>query len=158
MEELNAFLGRAMKATYAGGGEEVESQRPKFRELEYEEGDWYYRDSYAGHTQSWGQEVVWCKGKPLWTQLYGGGAAPEYQNDKEFGHKISAFLKKALLTGEKEKVFQPRGQNNFSEKEWEYTVEWVGDIKKFSGHEEILFKGNVVFTHNFFGGLFILPE
>lgn len=74
--ELNRFIGKATKATYAGGGGKVDQpHRSGFNELEYLEEDWYYRDSYTGFLRSWGQEVVWYKGEPYWTCLYGGGMA-----------------------------------------------------------------------------------
>jgi hypothetical protein len=31
----------------------------------------------------------------------------------------------------------------------------AGDITRFEGHEKILFKGKVVFTHDFLGGLIL---
>ena len=78
LKELTSFLRKATLATYAGGGPDVPSQRLGFRELEYKEGRFYYRDSYAGHFTSAGQEVVWFDGKPVWTCSYGGGMKPKY--------------------------------------------------------------------------------
>ena len=54
LKQLNRFLGKAMLETYAGDGVKVKSQRSGFKELEYKEGDWYYRDSYTGFFRSWG--------------------------------------------------------------------------------------------------------
>ena len=48
------------------------------KELEFKEGDWYYKDSYTGFFQSWGREVVWYNKKPFWTQIYGGGMNKEF--------------------------------------------------------------------------------
>jgi len=155
LQELNRFLGKASLATYAGGGPEAKSQRVGFRELEFKDGDWEYRDSYTGFFRSWGQEVVWRKGKPFWTQLYGGGMIEELRNDEAFAHKTFDFLKKTMSAGEKQEEFQPRGPNNFTDEDWEYICEWEGDITDFKGHEKILLEGKVVFTHDFMGGLIL---
>ena len=154
IKEMNAFLGRAMLATYAGGGAETRPKElPGFRELEYKEGDWYYKDSYTGYFQSWGRETVWLKGKPFWTQLYGGGIVPEKQKDKKLVAQAFVFLKECMSTGEKSKGFQPRGPKSYKSGDWSYTSTWKGTIKHYTGEEKIKLKGKVVFTHRFIGGL-----
>ena len=155
LKQLNDFLGIAALATYAGDGAEVSAQRPGFTELEFTEGDFYYRDSYAGHFCSAGQEVVWYKEKPVWTQSYGGGMKPGLREDHSFSHQTFSFLKKALSEGEKIQEFQPRGPKTFTEGNWEYSCRWEGSLEEFKGHEEIQFQGKVVFTHDFFGGLLV---
>jgi len=152
---LNLFLGKASLVTYAGGGSETDPTEHGFKELGFKEGDWNYKDSYTGFFQSWGREMVWFQGKPFWAQLYGGGMAPEHQGDEGFAHKTFSFLKKVLSTGEKSKTFQPRGPTSFRDEEWEYMCEWQGNIQKFNGNEMIRYKGKVVFTHDFFGGLIV---
>lgn len=154
--ELNGFLGRASKATYAGGGDEVRSWRIGFKELEHRENDWYYRDSYTGYLRSWGQEVVWRNGKPVWTCLYGGGMTEKYM-DREFADQTFNFLKKVLSAGDKETTFQPRGPKEYSDNGWDYKCEHEGSIDMFSGHESISYNSKVVFTHAFFGG-FVLSD
>ncbi|MFH1978669.1 MAG: DUF5680 domain-containing protein [Candidatus Aenigmatarchaeota archaeon] len=152
--ELNQFIGKAGKSTYAGSGPESKPQRPGFRELEYKEGPWIYRDSYTGFIRSWGEEVVWRDGKPFWTQIYGGGMEPDYE-DPKLADQTFDFLKKALSVGEKEKKFQPRGPKKFSDDEYDYVCEWQGDIRNFKGSEKILYKGKLIFTHVFFGGIVV---
>ena len=150
-KELNEFLGRAALATYVGSGPEADSGTG-FSELEFKEGDWLYKDSYTGFFQSWGREVVWYKGEPVWNSLYGGGMRKEFYGNEQFAHETFTFLKKAMLAGEKIEEFQPRGPREFKEEEWGYTCEWGGDIENFRGDEKISHKGDVVFTHHFFGG------
>ena len=135
LEQLNEFLGKAALATYAGGGKTVDpstpdfvSRLPGFKELEYKEKDFYYRDSYAGFFTSAGQEIVWFKGKPVWTQVYGGRMVPEFQNEEAFAHNTFDFLKKAMSHGEKKESFQPRGEKEFKDGDWEYRCNWTGDI------------------------------
>lgn len=108
LEKLNNFLGKAALATYAGGGEKVDpsipgfvSRFPGFKELEYKEGDFYYRDSYAGFFRSAGEEVIFYKGRPVWVQHYYGGMEPEYFKNEKFARETFTFLKKALSHGEK---------------------------------------------------------
>lgn len=155
LKRLNEFLGKASLATYAGGGAETTPEREGYRELEYHENDWQYRDSYAGFTRSWGTELVRYKGEPFWNALYGGGMTSNYKDDAAFAHEAFAFLKRALSIGEKVYAFQPRGPKNFSDGDWEYCCQWNDDITDFTAHEEILYKNDVVFTHNVIGGLII---
>ncbi|MCR4324735.1 MAG: DUF5680 domain-containing protein [Candidatus Curtissbacteria bacterium] len=155
LDELNRFLGEASLKTYAGTGVETKATIKGFKELEYRDGDWYYRDNYTGFFKSWGQEVVWYKDQPVWMSLYGGGLEKEFYGDEAFAIKIFNFLKKALSSGEKSKNFQPRGPKNLSDGDWVYHCQWTGDLSDFKGHEEILYKGRVVFTHDFIGGVVI---
>lgn len=155
LQQLNNFLGKASLSTYAGGGENIDPEEPMFKELEYKEGKWYYKDSYAGFFQSWGREVVWLNNKPIWNQIYGGGMVEKFQNDEKFAHETFDFLKKALSAGEKVKEFQPRGAKSYLDGDWEYKCDWSGDISRFQGHESIKHKGEEVFIHDFLGGLII---
>src|SRR3989344_2160545 len=152
LTELNRFLCKATLSTYAGGGPEADFVQG-FTELEYDEGEWAYKDSYTGFFRSWGRETIWHRGKPFWTQLYGGGMAAKFHSNKEFALKTFEFLRKALSCGEKRKAFQPRGPKKFSSGTWKYICNWNGTISKFEGSEKILFKRDVVFTHAFLGGL-----
>ena len=153
LKELNNFLGKAAVKTYAGKGPEADPEIPGFKELEYQEGKWYYKDSYSGFFRSWGREVVWRNKKPVWCCLYGGGMTKGRDRNTEFAHETFGFLKKALSTGEKRKKFQPRGPRYFREDDWEYSCVWEGNISNFEGNEKISHKKGVVFTHTFIGGV-----
>ena len=155
LTDLNSFLGRAALKTYAGGGAEVDPEEAGFKELEFRDGDWYYKDSYSGFFQSWGRETVWHEDKPVWMQIYGGGMTEKFQTNTKFAHETFDFLKKALSAGEKQNQFQPRGPQSFTDSDWKYACEWTGDITRFTGHEKILFKEEIVFTHDFLGGLIL---
>src|SRR5688572_10944969 len=96
LEQLNQFLGKAVLSAYAGNGKRVAPQRPGFKEFEYQEGPFYYRDSYSGFFSSIGQEAIWYNDEPLWMQSYGGGMMPEYRTDESFARQTFSFLKKAL--------------------------------------------------------------
>lgn len=151
LDLLEKFHRNATESTYAGNGEYVEPQRPGFNELVFAEGDLKYRDSYCGFFQSWGEEVIWQSDDVIWTCLYGGGMETKFHDDKEFAIQTFEFLKKAMKA--KSEGFCPRGPREFKEGDYEYSVDWKGDISKFIGSEKILYKGEIVFTHTFLGGL-----
>jgi hypothetical protein len=160
LEQLNDFLGKAALATYAGGSEKIDpltpgfvSRFPGFKELEYKEGDFYYRDSYAGFFRSAGEEVIFHKRKPVWVQHYYGGVESKYLDNEKFARETFIFLKKALSHGEKSAAFQPRGPMELVDGDWKYNCDWKGDISDFNGSEGIFYKNELVFTHKFFGGL-----
>jgi hypothetical protein len=150
---LNEFLFSANENGYAGEGKEVEPQRPKFKEIEYIEGDWYFRDSYSGFYFAPGQEVVYFKDKPIWAMAYAGGMKFDYHGDHDFAKQTFSFLKRALMAMDKEKPF--RGPENFEEGEWKYESKVEGDIRDFLGNEKIYYQGELVFEQNFIGGLIV---
>lgn len=146
--ELYKFLDKAGKATYAGGGKEVEPERKDFHELEYRDGDFYYRDSYAGHYRSRGMEIVRYEGKPVWASLYGGGMVEGREN---LANQTFEFLKKAMSN--EEKGFESlRGPHEFLDGDWKYSYEQSGDVYEFNGYEEIYYKDELVFFHRIIGG------
>lgn len=151
LEELFTFIDGAGKATYAGGGKYVEPERPGFRELVYTEGNFSYRDSYAGFYRSRGTEVVRWKGKPIWSSLYGGGMVA---GSEDLATQTFEFLKKAFR--QDETGFQSfRGTHHFVDGEWEYKYTQEGDVTDFVGYEEIHYQGKLVFSHRIIGGFII---
>lgn len=154
LKELASFLVKAKRATYAGGGKDVEPQRPGFKELEFSEGDFNYRDSYSGFYAAPGQEIVRFKEVPVWAMAYDGETMKQFRNETAF--KIYAFLKKALMQVEETKPF--RGPEYFEEGNLVYISEVVGDIIRFIGQEKILLNGIEAFRQNFFGGLILRLE
>lgn len=153
--ELVKFLVTAKKNTYAAGGKEIPPQRPNFKELEYREGDWYYRDSYSGFYQAPGQEVVYFQGKPVWAMAYSGGMVKEFHGNEEFAKQTFGFLIKCLSLVKEEEPF--RGPREFSEGDYSYSVKLEGGITDFSGEEKIFYKGREIFRQHFIGGL-IIPK
>lgn len=154
VDELFAFIDKAGKATYAGGGTYVEPERPGFRELAYEQGDFSYRDSYTGFYRSRGTEVVRWKGKPVWSSLYGGGMTA---GNEQFAADTFTFLKHVMLYDEP--GFDSfRGPHLYSEGEWEYVYTQEGDTTEFFGYEEIRYQKKTVFTHRIMGGHIIQKD
>lgn len=147
---LSEFVRTAADATYAGNGKYVEKpERLGFYELEYRDGDWYYRDSYTGHSRSGGQEIVRYQGIPIWFSGYGGGMFSGYEN---LSGVTFEFLKKALSTSESG-FDSIRGPHALVDGDWKYTYEQIGDISNFTGVEKIYYKNELVFFHNALGGI-----
>jgi len=152
-EELRKFLYSANTNGYAGDGKEVEPQRPGFTELEYQEGEWLYHDSYAGSFFAPGQEVVYFQGKPIWAMAYAGGMKFEYHRDYQLDKEIFPFLKRALLAMDPKKPF--RGPTEYIEADLKYVSTLSGDIDDFIGNEKIYKKEKLVFEQNFIGGIVV---
>jgi len=157
LEELAEFLVKAKKNTYASVNKmKIASERPRFDELEFREGGYYYRDSYCGFFQAPGMEIVRIGGKdgtPIWTMAYSGGMIDRFYGDVAFAKQVFGFLKKALGVVPLQMPF--RGPNNLKEGKWEYVNEVLGDIKRFSGHERILYNGEEVFNQDYIGGIVV---
>lgn len=153
LNELRKFLVKAKISTYAGDGKEVEPQRPGFKELEYKEGNYEYRDSYCGFYSAPGQEIVRVNGKPIWHMAYSGGMKKEFHYNLEFAKRTFNFLRECLKRVSEDKPY--RGPDHFKEKDYEYVNEVEGTIENFSGSEKILFKGKVVFEQKYVGGIII---
>lgn len=150
LKQLQKFLKIASSKTYAAGGKEVTNpERPGFTELVYEEGNFFYRDSYTGHFRSFGTELVRYKGTPVWNTLYGGGMVEGKEN---LDHQTFEFLKKAFLARDEDSF---RGPKRLVDGDWEYTYSQEEDITNFSGYEEIHYKGELVFFHRVIGGIIV---
>jgi len=153
LKKLNQFLYEANANGYAGGGKEIQAQRPKFKEIEYSEGDWYYRDSYSGFFFAPGQEVVYFKNNPIWAMAYAGGMKEKYHGDAKFAGETFGFLKNAMMAMDRSKPF--RGPKKFGEGDYRYESKVVGNAKDFIGNEKIYYKNELVFEQHFIGGLII---
>ena len=148
-QKLKDFLDRATKATYAGGGPEVNNpQRPGFTELTYSEGDFEYRDSYTGHTRSHGTETVRYKGEVVRATSDRGGMV---KGKEKLAGKAFSFLKKAMSANEKG-VWSARGPHRLMDGNWKYIYTQEGDFDEFKGYEEIYYRKELVFFHKVIGG------
>ena len=176
LEELAEFLVTAKKATYAGDGAEVATpERPGFKELQFTQGDWDYRDSYAGFFLAPGQEVVRFQGRPVWAMSYTGGMTERFQNDQAFATQYAGLTEEELVplfqSEAKQKVLgkvevtRPfRGPEEFLDTaEWTYQSKTKGDISDFLGEEFIHHRGEdfmhkTVFKQAYLGGLIVPKE
>lgn len=151
---LKIFLKNSSSHTYAGDGKEITPQRPGFIEIEYEEGDWYLRDSYVGHFQDPGMTVVYFKDKPVWTCAYGGKVIEKFYSQT---NEIFTFLKKALSSKDlkKAKHIPVRGPSEFVDGEWRYNINFEGEMKCFYGREKIFLNNKLCFFQDIIGELVV---
>ncbi len=143
--EFAAFLVRAKRAAYASGAEPAAGPRPASRDLPYQEGDWYYLDSYLGGKNFIGEEAVWQAGAPVWGMNYYGWMAAA-----EIPPGFSPFLKEALMHVPAEAPF--RGPAVYRSGRLAYFCRWEGELRGFHGSEWIEFDGQRVYELRFHGG------
>jgi len=144
---LNKFLSRAKKNTYASKYRKVLILEDGSKELIYEEGEFRYRDKYFGFNPFSGQEIVWKNKKVVWTMNYRG----QISGNDTFAKEIYNFLKKCLLLVEEDLPL--RGPMNHEEGSFTYENETDGNVKNFSGNEWISFADEVVYTLEYHGGI-----
>lgn len=159
LEELQNFIVKAKKNTYAGGGEEKRLPDGS-KLLVFQKGNFYYENNYDGRYQAPERELVkWQKedGQRIWQMSYSGGMHPEYGGDKRLSHITFEFLKNALRKISPESPF--RGLDEYKNVEFTYEV-WVdGDFQRFSGKEQISSKKleRIIFSQDLIGGL-VIPK
>jgi len=149
-EGLAGFLLRAKRATYAAQGDDatVTPLLPGSRQLEYREGDLFYRDIYVGLAAFAGLETVYRASVVHWSMAYAGGVlagASETQT-----RQVYTFLREALERGTTDAPFRgPARHETFG---YEYVNEWRGAVEEFSGAELIRRDGAVVYQLTYAGG------
>lgn len=147
-KKLENFLTTARTKTYAGGGGKVAPVLPGSDQLEYQEGDYLYRDIYyTGNGIFMGLETIYYKGNPAWSMCY-------YGNFKKTTEKeIDDILRKALI------------ENWQTTRLWNY-VEWLsgsykyvcvpdyqGSIEEMAGSEKIFRDNQQIYYFYYAGGL-----
>jgi len=133
------FLIKAKKRGYAAGNETKEPDGSYSARLEEE--DFKYHDNWFGAETFGGREAVFYKNKPCWMMVFFGSG-------KEFAIPT---LKKALLSAPND--FPARGPRELEDGSFKYKNVWQGDIEKFSGEEEIIKNGKIVYNAKYIGGL-----
>ena len=147
---LVAFLLRAKRATYAAQGDDatVTPLLAGSRQLEYREGELFYRDVYFGLVAFAGLETVYRADVARWSMAYAGGVLAGASDTQM--RQVYAFLRNALNRGTAEAPFRgPARHESFG---YEYVNEWRGSIDEFSGAELIRRDGTVVYQLTYAGG------
>lgn len=158
--ELARFIAEAKKNCYAGNGKE-EKAKDGSKVLTFQEGDFHYTDNYDGFYQAPGSEIVrWQKadGQRIWQMSYSGGMIQDYWGAAEtFSKGIFIFLKEVLSRVTPQRPF--RGPESFDRKPYFYDDNLIGDLRGFSGEEEIgdADFDKIVFRQNYIGGL-VIPK
>jgi hypothetical protein len=143
--EMIAFLLEAKRNTYAADGKHAPSTRPASVDLPFQNGDYFYLDSYLGGFRFLGEEAVWYKGQPMWGMNYYGWMLVD-----EVPQGFGEFLKLALLEVPAEGPF--RGPAYFVKGEYEYYCQWQGSPDNFEGRETIELGGKQIYELVFHGG------
>jgi hypothetical protein len=152
--ELAKFIVEAGKNGWAAEAPKVEDpQRPGFKELAYQNGNWEYRDSYAGYYMGPGSSVVYFKSKPVWYMSYGGPGQSEEHYDK--AKETYAFLRTALMIPDPN--FPVRGPMSYQGDDGNkiYWFDYQGNLAEGSWTEMILFDHQEVFKQRGEAGLII---
>ena len=146
--KLAQFLNAANKSTYANkDAPKVAPSRLKSEDYHFEQDGLIYHDTYFGGRDFIGSEIVYENEKPAWGTNYFGFVLDENINEKE----VYDFLRLALMQ-EYDDVIPVRGPSHFSADDKEYRFVVNGDLANFSGTEEILFGGEVVYRCFVHGG------
>jgi len=147
---LAGFLLRAKRATYAAQGDDatVTPLLPGSRQLEYREGELFYRDVYVGIAAFTGLETVYRASVVGWSMAYAGGVLAGASETQM--RQVYAFLREALKRGIADAPFRgPARHETFG---YEYVNEWRGGIDEFTGAELIRRDGAVVYQLTYAGG------
>jgi len=161
LDELTDFIVEAKKSCYAGNGEEKEEEDGS-RILTFQKGNFHYTDNYAGYFQAPGTEIVrWQRpnGQRIWQMSYSGEMLLNDPKDNELTKETFAFLKKALSQITEKKPFRGPEETGFSDGDFFYSADTMGDLVRFIGHEKITNKkiARLVFSQDYIGGL-VIPK
>lgn len=151
-KQLIKFLLQAKRSTYAAQGDDA-SVTPLLAgsfQLEYQQGELFYRDHYFGMKYFIGQEVVEIDGKPQWSMVYSGGIISPHVSDQQIG-QIYQFLREALLRGDEVYLF--RGPRSYQAGDFLYTNQQQGEIQHFQGVECIYENDVLIYKLHYHGGL-----
>jgi hypothetical protein len=148
LEQLGAFIVKAKAATYVGDGEKSPSCRPASHDLQFQDGDFAYLDSYFGSADFIGEEVIYYKGEPVWAMnYYGRILKPDMIEAAEAG----SIIKQSLSAMYKEGRFL--GGFEYDTGDGIYTDTSEGDVTLFTGKEWITRQGVIVYDLVYHGGL-----
>ncbi|MHA2220172.1 MAG: DUF5680 domain-containing protein [Candidatus Hodarchaeales archaeon] len=152
IESLEDFLIKAKKNTYASQGDNasVEPLLPGTKQLEYQEGDFFYRDIYVGMSYFVGQEIIYFKNNPIWSMCYAGGVEENVTEESDI-MQVYRYLRVVLGKVSKENIF--RGPKIVKDDDKEYINESDGTIESFSGSEYITINGKRVYHLHYSGGI-----
>jgi len=151
-DALVRFLVKAKKATYASQGDAATVKTvllPGSHQLEFTDGQFFYRDIYVGDAMFAGQEIVYYSGKPVWSMSYGGEIPREVA--KPDVEALVKLLHKALMNVTDGAPY--RGPAQLMDGAYTYTNRAGGSFESFFGDEDIRRDGPVLYKLHYEGGL-----
>lgn len=140
---LTRFILEANSRTYAGHGPEVSSCRMASHDLQYENGEYLYYDTYLGGECFSGEEGIWRQQIPVWSMNYSGRVTGK--------HFSGDFLKEALCEMPEDKPY--RGPAFYQNGEYSYHCKSDGEFVWFQGYEEIFYEKEKIYECYFHGGI-----
>lgn len=144
--KLTKFLLKARSKTYADDSGKVEPLFNGSYQLEFKEGDWFYRDVYNnGNGIFVGLETIYHSEKPVWSMSYFGN----YKKLSEV--EVDKALRKSLI----EKKDDTRIWKNviYKHDNFIYSCEGYGSIDELGGTERIFKDDNEVYYFYYAGGI-----
>ena len=148
IKALHDFIVTAKAATYVGGGDPAPPCRMGSHDLQFEQGDFRYLDSYFGGADFIGQEVVYEKDTPVWAMnYYGRLLKPKKITAAEAGAMIKASLSQMYADG------RFLGGWDHALNDLVYHDRSEGDLTNFKGFEWIKKSGQKVYELIYHGGL-----
>ena len=141
-QELQMFLVRAKKSTYATNANICLNTKPNTTAYRYCEGEYTYTDTYMVSARFAGEEAVFCKELPVYAMNYYGQILS--------GQFSIDFLKEMLSLVSCERPF--RGPEFYQKGDYAYHCQVHGDFHCFHGKELIYCKHEKVYFCRFHGG------
>lgn len=151
MENLEKFIIKAKMNGWVGaeeGGKKIAPSRLGSLDVTFEEGDFFYQDSFVGLTDFCGQEHICNKGEPIWSQVYYGYIV---RPDLIISSRVIEILRLAL--GNMYRMGKFLGEFEYRHQQYKYQDMNHGDFKNFQGNEKILLEETVVYELRYTGGL-----
>lgn len=143
--DLARFLAKAKKEGYAADDpKRVHKVADGGDEAGLREGDFVYRDRWYGENPFSGQEVVWHKGKTIWSLNFWGQTLSNAPS--EFPH----FHKRALRNVGEDLPL--RGPACFREGEFIYVNDVKGTLQEFTGVERVYYQNREIYRLVYHGG------
>lgn len=147
-QKVADFLRKASKATYADARAlKSDSLRPGSKDYHFEADEFVYHDTYFGNRRFVGEEIVYESKTPIWGANYFGAVIDDRVSEKE----VFDFLRQALIQ-DVEGGVPVRGPERYSDGGRDYRFLLDGTLSLFSGVEEIVIGGIVVYRCFVHGG------
>jgi len=147
-EELLRFLLKARTKTYVGAGGKVQPAFGGSNQLEYREGDWFYRDVYyTGNRIFMGLEAVYYQDQAVWSMSY-------YGSFKEMTEEeLDKILREALMENwENTRIWK---KVEWEKDGYKYICQpdFEGSIDELAGLETISKEGKEIYKFFYAGGI-----
>lgn len=152
-ESLRQFLIDSNKAGYADGeGKKWVKEPDGSTTIPFEKGSWKSHDNFFGGEPYGGRTIVFYEGKPYWMMVYYGWVAEGVESNPVYGVLRNA-CQRIILLMQMPEDYPFRGPKEYKEGSLVYTNSWQGEVKRFSGEEQITQSGKLIYKANYLGGL-----